>query len=51
MTEEELFEEKNAIDSETELKNTIDAETELKLLQEILVALQHLSEHSRTGHY
>jgi hypothetical protein len=47
MTEEELFEEKNAIDSEPELKNTIDAETELKLLQEILVALQHLSAHSR----
>ena len=37
MTEEEQFEE----------KNTVDAETELKLLQEILVALQHLSVHSR----
>jgi len=37
MTEEEHFEEKNAI----------DVETELKLLQEILVALQHLSVHSR----
>lgn len=30
-----------------EEKNTVDAETELKLLQEILVALQHLSVHSR----
>jgi len=37
MTEEEHFEE----------KHTVDAETELKLLQEILVALQHLSAHSR----
>ena len=37
MTEEEQFEE----------KSTIDAETELRLLQEILVALQHLSAHSR----
>ena len=37
MVEEEQFEE----------KNTVDAETELKLLQEILVALQHLSVHSR----
>jgi len=37
MTEEEQFEE----------KSTVDAETELKLLQEILVALQHLSVHSR----
>jgi len=37
MTEEEQFEE----------KNIVDAETELKLLQEILVALQHLSAHSR----
>lgn len=37
MTEGEHFDEKNAI----------DVETELKLLQEILVALQHLSVHSR----
>jgi hypothetical protein len=44
MTAEEQFEEKNTIDTESEL---IDAETELQLLQEILVALQHLSEHSR----